>query len=266
MATKAFRAKSKAGEDRGLGAGEFEALVSVFGTVDSVGDKVMPGAFEKSLAEWEERGDPIPVIFTHSHGNAFDYIGDVIEAKETDEGLWVKGRLDINDEDENPNARQVYRLLKGGRINNWSFAYDVVDAAPEKSKDDDGEPTDEDTGVIELHELKLYEVGPTLIGAHQDTHTIAVKNGVQAWERRAARHIAAELKAGRTLSKQNEDALRQAGQLITDVLASIDGEAPEENAQPAAPAKDETPSGKSQEPKSLSPVDLLTYIEIHEQE
>lgn len=260
MATKAFRAKSKAGEDRGLGAGEFEALVSVFGTVDSVGDKVMPGAFSKTLAEWDERGKPIPVIFTHSHSNAFDYIGDVLEAKETDEGLWVKGVLDIKDEDENPTARQVYRLLKGGRIDNWSFAYDVLDAAPEKAKNDDGEPTDEETGVTELHELKLYEVGPTLIGAHQDTRTLAVKHRDEERKRRT------DEKAGRTLSKANEDALRQASALITDVLASIDGEASQESAQPATPAKDETASGKSQEPTSLSPVDLLTYISIHEQE
>lgn len=261
MATKARPAKIKAGEDRGLGAGEFEALVSVFGTTDSVGDKVMPGAFSKTLADWDERGKPIPVIFTHSHGNAFDYIGEVTEAKETDDGLWVKGKLDVEPEAENSNARQVYRLLKGGRIDNWSFAYDVLDARPAAKSDDDDE-----ADVTELHELKLYEVGPTLIGAHQDTRTLSVKHRTELLSPEQMAQLKYHLKSGRTLSKANEDAIRSAVGLLTDVLASIDGEAPQESAQPATPAKDETPSGKSQEPKSLSPVDLLTYIAIHEQE
>lgn len=157
-------AKVKAGEQEGLELGEFEALVSVFGNTDSVGDRVMPGAFAKSLAEWQERGKPIPVIWTHSHSNAFDYIGEVLEAEERrGEGLWIKGRLDIDPDLENANARQVYRLLKGGRIDNWSFAYDVQDEGPG------------DDGVNELRQLRVYEVGPTLIGANQDTRTLAVK-------------------------------------------------------------------------------------------
>lgn len=169
MSTKARPAKVKAGEDQGLEVGQFEAIVSVFGNTDSVGDKVLPGAFEKSLAEWAERDKPIPVIFTHSHGDAFAYIGDVLAAEEREgEGLWIKGQLDVDPDAENPTARQVYRLLKGGRIDNWSFAYDVVDEGPG------------DDGANELRQLALYEVGPTLIGANQETRTLAVKARAKA--------------------------------------------------------------------------------------
>lgn len=168
MSTKARPAKVKAGEDQGLALGEFEAIVAVFGNTDSMGDRVVPGAFEKSLAAWGERGKPIPVIFTHSHGDAFAYIGDVLQAEEREnEGLWIKGRLDVDPEAENPTARQVYRLLKGGRIDNWSFAYDVEDEAPAED------------GANELRQLQLYEVGPTLIGANQETRTLAVKTGTK---------------------------------------------------------------------------------------
>ena len=43
------------GEDDGQ-AGEFTALVSVFGNVDSYGDVVQPGAFERTLKEWSASG------------------------------------------------------------------------------------------------------------------------------------------------------------------------------------------------------------------
>lgn len=253
MATKARPAKVKAGEDRGLEAGQFEAIVSVFGTTDSVGDKVLPGAFAKSLSEWGEKGKPIPVIWTHSHGDAFAYIGDVLEAEEREgEGLWIKGRLDVDPDAENATARQVYRLLKGGRIDNWSFAYDVEDEAP-------GED-----GANELRQLKLYEVGPTLVGAHQDTHTLAVKHLKESVEE--LEQQPPSTKAGRVLSAKNEDSLRQARDLITNVLAVLDGEAEKEGAPPTTPAKDETPSGKSEEPKSTSPADYLTVISIEQEE
>src|SRR4051812_39383926 len=43
-------------------AGTFEATVAVFNNVDKGGDRILPGAFEKTLAQWQASGDPIPVI------------------------------------------------------------------------------------------------------------------------------------------------------------------------------------------------------------
>ena len=42
-------------------SGTFTALASVFGNVDLVGDRMMKGAFRKTLDQWRESGDPIPV-------------------------------------------------------------------------------------------------------------------------------------------------------------------------------------------------------------
>lgn len=50
-------------------AGIFGAVVSVFGNVDSVGDRVVPGAFKASLARWQASHDPIPVIWPHQWDN-----------------------------------------------------------------------------------------------------------------------------------------------------------------------------------------------------
>lgn len=161
---KDFRARVKAtgGDADELEDGQFDALVSVFGNEDSAGDVVAPGAFAKSLASWEQRGDPIPVIWAHEWSDPYAHIGHVLAAEETDEGLQVRGQLDL----DNPKAQQVYRLLKGRRVTQFSFAFDVVDAASAKR---------DDRSVTELRELAVHEVGPCLMGANQETELLAAK-------------------------------------------------------------------------------------------
>lgn len=164
MKTKTFPGRVKAAGEPGTDEGVFEAIVSVFGNVDSYGDKVMPGAFADTLAEWKASGDPIPVLWSHMSHDPDYHIGEVLEAEERDEGLWVKARIDLDE----PKSRKVYKLLKGRRVTQFSFAYDVLDGAMAKS---DGEH------VYELRKLKLYEVGPCLIGVNQQTELLAVKAG-----------------------------------------------------------------------------------------
>lgn len=162
--TSAFDVRMKSVEDpTGDNAGQFKALVSAFGNVDSVGDIVMPGAFTKSIARWEESGDLLPVIWSHDWSDPFSHIGHVTKAVETENGLEVDAQLDL----DNPKALQVYRLLKGRRLKQMSFAYDVLDAA---KSDRDGKP------VTELHQLEVLEVGPTLLGANRSTELLDIKS------------------------------------------------------------------------------------------
>ncbi|WP_431881566.1 HK97 family phage prohead protease [Micromonospora chalcea] len=177
MRTKAFAAHIKAaGEQDGLEAGQFEAVVSVFGNVDHGGDVVLPGAFSRTLADWKASGDPIPVIWSHQIGDPESHIGYVLDAVELlagDErlpeklrgngGLWVRGQLDLDE----PRAAKVHRLLKGRRVKQFSFSYDVADAAWGER---DGEK------VLELRDLDLFEVGPTLLGMNAATDLVAAKS------------------------------------------------------------------------------------------
>jgi HK97 family phage prohead protease len=249
--TKDAPARVKAaGESDGLGAGEFTALVSVFGNEDSVGDVVMPGAFADDLARWKDSGDPIPVIWSHDWGDPFSHIGHVTEARESAGGLLVTGQLDL----ENPKAQQVFRLLKGRRVTQFSFAYDIEDGGW-------GERDGRD--VYELRKLKVHEVGPTLVGANQETELLAAK----------AASVASGAKAGRVLSQKNFEALTAAYEAIGEVLTSAqpekaaaphktsdepgqpgaevaDGTAPSaetEATQPAQEPADETPSSTEDE-------------------
>lgn len=152
-----------AGAHEGTDEGVFEAFVATY-DVDSVGDRIVPGAFEKSLADWKASGNPLPVIWSHQSDDPDYHIGVVEQAEERPQGLWVKARLDL----EEPKARQVYRLLKGRRVTQFSFSYDEIDARP-AARDDSG-------ALKDLHQLKLYEVGPTPIGCNQRTSLLDVKS------------------------------------------------------------------------------------------
>lgn len=152
--------------------GVFEAIVAVFGNIDRVGDMVMPGAFKGTLARWKEKGRPIPVIFAHEWENLDAHVGEVLEAKEVEQGLYVKAQLDL----EEDFARRVWKKMKKGTLAEFSFSYDVL-----KSKlvpVDDSKSSDATNGrrfINELHELELFEVGPCLVGMNPDTQLIDVK-------------------------------------------------------------------------------------------
>lgn len=147
--------------------GVFEATVAVFNNVDRGGDRILPGAFEKTLAGWQASGDPIPVILSHQWDNPMAHIGVVTDVKETDKGLWVKGQLDVADNDV---ARQVHRLMDRRSLREFSFGYDVPKGGSKRAKD----------GANDLTEINLAEVGPTLKGMNPATELHAVKSALDA--------------------------------------------------------------------------------------
>ena len=196
--------------------GTFEAIVSVFGNVDLIGDRVVKGAFTKSLGEWKQSGDPIPVIWSHMWNDPEAHIGKTIDAEERDEGLWVKAQVDLDD----PFAAKVFRLMKERRVKEFSFAYDVEE-----------EQYNKDDKANDLLELKIIEVGPTLKGMNPATELLGAKGAANA-------ALEAQLKAGRVLSSKNETALRTAYETIGEVLKQLE-EKPEEEpkATPQEPPK-----------------------------
>jgi len=229
--TMEVTAKVKAaGVADGLAEGQFVALVSVFNNEDSYGDVVRPGAFTQTLQEWATKGDDIPVIWAHQWSDPFSHIGRVLKATETLQGLEVTGQIDdLEGDDPNPTAKQVYRLLKGRRVTQFSFAYDVGEG---------GWITDDEHpwgGYYELRRLDLHEVGPCLLGVNRETELLAAK----------AAGLAAGAKAGRVLSQKNFDTLTAAYESIGEVLAAAAPE-PDKARGPAAPKKNDTPEEPGQ--------------------
>lgn len=237
MLVKEMQARVKAaGELDGLEAGQVTALVAVFDNTDSYGDVIRPGAFTKTVEDWQASGNVLPFIWAHDWSDPFSHVGVVEKAEETAEGLVVHARLDL----DNPKAEQVYRLLKGRRVTQFSFAYDVVQSAESVV---DGE------NVMELTELKLHEVGPCLIGVNQETDLLSVK----------ASRLQAGVKAGRVLSQKNFDHLVSARDALDEVITAAtpradDGKADnvDESGHQDEHAADETPQCKSDEPAAMA--------------
>lgn len=252
MSIKSITAKIKAGGADGLEEGQFLAYASTFTRKpDSYGDVIKKGAFAETIDEWEKSDNVLPVLFGHNMSDPDYNIGAVLEAKEDDHGLLVKGQLDL----DSPKGAQVYRLLKGRRVSQLSFAFDVLEDGLVDLGDGDK--------ANELRKLKLYEVSIVPIGANQETEVLAVKTAVAALS---------DIKAGRVLSAKNEKSLRDARDSLDAVLASLgdteDGKAgtagkSQDEASGTAEAKDEAREGKSEEPKlNPSARDLATLMTI----
>lgn len=209
------------------------AYASVFGNVDSYGDIVAKGAFTNTLKDWAERGkskgQSIPFLYGHNMSDPNMNIGSVLEATEDEKGLRIKVQFD-----DDPMAQKVYRLVKAGRLNELSFAFDVVKSA---WIDDEENPK----AMRELQELKLYECSAVPIGANSETEVLAIKSGVGA-----ALGLVDGIKAGRSLSKKNEESLRSAlDQIIAakDALESVlPAKAPEDD--PDADEDTDTPDSE----------------------
>lgn len=150
-------------------SGQFTALVSTFGNVDKVGDRIVRGAYSKTLERYRKSGNPIPIVFAHDWSNPWAHIGyaDAKDVTETERGLLVKGHLDIGD---NEVAKQVWRLMKRGTLKEFSIGYSVPPGGERRAKD----------GANEITEIDLAECGPCLKGIDPNTELHTVKAAVMA--------------------------------------------------------------------------------------
>lgn len=195
----------KAGSDDGLDEGQFTAYFSTWTrTPDSYGDVVAKGAFAETLAEWKASGNTLPILFGHDTVDPFSNIGGAIDVVEDDHGAKVTAQLDL----ANPKAAQVYRMLKGRRIGQLSFAFDVLEDATVELEQPKADGSPEKVTARELRKMKLYEVSVVPMGANQDTEVLAVKANVEA------------LKSGRSISTKNLASLKSARDAIDAVITA----------------------------------------------
>ena len=235
----------KAGPEDGLKEGEFLVYPSTFTKQpDSYGDIVAPGAFLKTIATWKNSGLTLPGLFGHRMDDPDFWVAGAIDMGEDEHGWWVKGEFDL----ESPKGKHVYRLVKGRRLNQLSFAYDVIDGA--------GVELDNGVRAYELRELKVYEFSFVPVGANQDTSVVAVKSILD--------HVTQEVKAGRVLSAKNESALRDAHAAIGTVLSALDSTSDEEKASGQGPSRKDPEASESGEASQEPSVDTsaLELLEV----
>jgi HK97 family phage prohead protease len=246
MEVKSYQAEFKAAREGDKGI--VTALVSVFNNIDLGGDRMLPGAFTKTIQDWQAKGDPVPVIWSHEWDKPEAHIGfvDPADLKETELGLEVKMQYDL----DRPFAEQVFHLQKTRRVTQFSFGYYVTDQQLTKEGN---------TEIREIKAVDLFEVGPTLLGMNPATQLLEAASALNG------------IKPKRTLTAKSEDALKEARDIIDAVLAGSEQPAepatePAENVvNDAAPAETDAPtesagasrdSGITINPEQV--IDLLT--------
>lgn len=138
--------------------GEFVAIAAAY-SVDRVGDRIMRGAFSKTINHWRESGKSIPLHWNHQ-GEPEDIIGavDPMTVEETKDGLRVAGKIDLS----GTKAQEAWRAMKTGSMS-LSFGYMVV--SEKQAKD-----------ANELHELDLFEISVVPGPANADTRFLSLKS------------------------------------------------------------------------------------------
>ena len=142
-------------------SGEFEGYGSVFGVEDSYSDVVIRGAFAGTLARWKEKGRLPAMLWQH---NMSEPIGIYTEMREDDTGLYVKGRLLIDDD---PLAKRAHGHMKAGSLTGMSIGYLL---------EDNGYEYDKEKGIWLLKAIDLWEVSLVTFPANDEARITDVKS------------------------------------------------------------------------------------------
>jgi HK97 family phage prohead protease len=165
------------------GKGEVAAVFSVFDKVDSDGDIVKSGSIKSGF----KSGD-VPMVWAHKWDMPIGK-GQIIQ---DDDKATFKGEFFMDTE----SGKEAYNLVKAmGDLQQWSFGFKVDDSEYGKIQKDG---SDDEESVRYLKGLTVYEVSPVLVGANQETYTMAIKSNNELVEQ------IAEAKAVMTTGSMNQ--------------------------------------------------------------
>ncbi|WP_334603939.1 HK97 family phage prohead protease [Escherichia coli] len=146
-------------------SGEFEGYGSVFGVKDSHDDVVMSGAFAASLRAWSDRKALPALLWQHRMDEP---IGVYTEMKEDDVGLYVRGRLLIDDD---PLVKRAHAHMKAGSLTGLSIGYVLKDWEYDRTKE-----------AFLLKEIDLWEVSLVTFPSNDEARISDVKNALARGE------------------------------------------------------------------------------------
>ncbi len=162
--------------------GIVETIISVTGIVDNVKDRIMPGAYQKTLVKRKPKG-----VWSHDWDTPVSKTLDVKELMPGDSDLpfympdgdpWptnagalkVKTQFNL----ETQRGREAYSdVVFFGDEQEWSIGYNVPLG---------GAKVDSKSGVREITMLELYEYSPVLFGAMPLARTTSVKDAQMAYK------------------------------------------------------------------------------------
>lgn len=215
--------KSVATEWKATGTeGEIQAWVSVYGNVDSYGDRVKFGAFAESLKTrvpalvWQhELNQPIGKTVSMEEVPPGD--SRLPEDIKDHGGLLATGLLNL----DTIAGREAYAHVKFGSVDQYSFGYDEVVTTPLSD------------GTKELNQLDLYEWSLVTLGANPLTQTQSIKTMkledklaalqtlVDAAEEHAHGYADMKQKAGRVLNSRIRGMILSLADQLKDASKSL---------------------------------------------
>jgi HK97 family phage prohead protease len=149
--------------------GIVECFVAGVGNKDSVGDVLLPGAFNGSLRRRKPR-----VVWGHNWNDPIGKVLEIYEVPPSDPrlpmkmksagigGLYARVQFNLNSE----KGKEAFaNVAFFGEEQEWSIGYKTIQAS-----------FDPNLQANILKEVELYEVSPVLHGANQLTGTISVKS------------------------------------------------------------------------------------------
>ena len=216
---KTFEIKDYAFKSDDDGPGTFEGLGAAFGNVDHGGDVILPGAFKGVIDDFLYRGF-VPV----SHNWLGLPIGTIVDAKETDAGLFFKAAFHSTQAAQD--ARTVMQeRLERGKFVGLSIGY-MADPDGIEFRDD---------GVRVLSKMKeLAEISFTMVPMNREAGVASVKSltfhdeaetalaAVKGLIERTQALAAMRVKEGRTLSSANRTRLSGISEQMREAATSLD--------------------------------------------
>lgn len=166
--------------------------------LDQAGDIIHPGAFTKTIDEGFKNGR-VKMLWQHDAP-----LGMPTEMFEDNRGLYVKGKISrtqLGDE--------ALELMRDGVVDRMSIGFSIPQ---NKSGFND------ETGVRNIHEVKLFEFSPVTFPANDAAHIMAVKSlheqllicqskGINPKDKKEFVHMLDELKALINIEEPLKDTL-----------------------------------------------------------
>ena len=238
-------------------AGKISGYFSTYDRIpDSYGDVVAPGAFTDTIKAREESGHKFPLCWNHDLNQI---IGQVDTIEDTEKGPLMTASF-FN----TPLAQEKREIVKSGVVYQFSFAYDIREAAQVTLEDG--------TKANELQKLDLFEVSIVPVPANPRAEVTDIKSEVatatvkivpevdlEAFKKKMADMPleVLDVKAGRRNSSKDADTIKQIISLAQSLLDEVN-----EADDPEDGEDDVKANGAPEEPERSNPEKerLLNFI------
>lgn len=205
---KTFRFEVKSVDES---EGTITGYLSTFGNVDLGNDRVLPGAFKKTIAEAYSRKKTgrkflMPLLWMHDPEQP---IGGFTDASEDAQGLLCTAQLDISVNSagipNNPIATRIFSGFKMGYIDELSIGYIAIQKSYDKQ------------GIRDLKECALIEGSSVTMNFAMNPDALVPASGVKAMQTKGA--------SGKTSWPLADRATKwDAGQATKDIEAWANGD------------------------------------------